>query len=112
MCGEDRSGAAHRCQASLRCGSLTVAASGCPREIPLRSAARSSIDRMARRSAQMLVQVGERPLPRELGRGGIVTRRRVVVEPVLRPRVEIALVTNVGGLERGLVRGPACIDAL
>ena len=50
--------------------------------------------------------------PRELGGGLVIARCRVVVEAVLRARVEKGLVSHVVRLQRGLVGGPALVDAL
>src|SRR6185503_4041792 len=50
----------------------------------------------ARGLPEVLVEVGHRPLPGELGRGRIEARRRVVVEAVLRAGIEMALVADAG----------------
>src|SRR5688500_16314529 len=67
--------------------------------------------RPSRFLADVLVEERDRPLPRQLGRGLIVARRRVVVEPVLSARIQIAFVTNIGRLERLLECRPARVDA-
>src|SRR4029077_16067540 len=62
--------------------------------------------------AQLLVEVGERPLPRELRRRRVEAGRRVVVEPVLGSGVDVTLVAPLGGFERRFVGRPAGVDAL
>ena len=65
-----------------------------------------------RTTSSVLVEVVERPLPGELGRLGVEARRRVVVEAVLRPRIDERLVRNTVRLQRRLVRRPAGVDPL
>src|SRR5262249_52319150 len=62
--------------------------------------------------AELAVEEGDRPLPRELGRGGVVARGRVVVEAVLRARIDERLVVDVRRLQRLLVGRPRGVDAL
>src|SRR6185503_6298460 len=62
--------------------------------------------------AKFLLEEVDRPLPGKLRRRGVVARGRVVVEAVLRAGVEEHLVPLLVLLERRLVRGPACVDAL
>src|SRR5215212_2883869 len=54
----------------------------------------------------VLVEKVQRPFPRKLRRGLVVSRSRVVVEPVLRVGIEMPLVSNVGFLQRLLERRP------
>src|SRR5688572_9160290 len=61
--------------------------------------------------SNVLLEERDRPLPRQLGRLRVVARRGVVVEAVLRPRIEVALVPDVVRLERLLERRPARVDA-
>src|SRR4051812_492780 len=62
--------------------------------------------------AQGLVQEGECARPRELRGGLVVARRAVVVEAMVDVRVDERLVADAVGLQRLLVRRPACVDAL
>ena len=64
------------------------------------------------RLAQVFLEVRDRTRPRVLGRFRVEAVGGVVVEAVLRAGVDVALVANVGRLERGLVRGPAVDQAL
>src|SRR5437773_401405 len=57
--------------------------------------------------AQILVEEVERPLPRELGGGFVVARRRVVVEAVLRSLVHERLVLLAVRFQRRLERRPS-----
>src|SRR5881397_4150097 len=57
-------------------------------------------------SGQMLLEEGDRPLPRQLCRRLVVARRRVVVKAVLRPRILVHLVRNAGRFQRGLEGRP------
>src|SRR5437867_4290685 len=61
---------------------------------------------------QVLVEECGRPFPSELRRLGVVPRRRVVVESVLRSWVEEPLVLDLCRLERLLVVRPARVDPL
>ena len=57
--------------------------------------------------SQVLVEPVQRALPCELGRGFVVTGRRVVVEAVISTLVDIALVRHVCGRECGIKGWPA-----
>src|SRR4030095_17259256 len=59
------------------------------------------------RLAQVLVEVGDGAIPRQLGGGGVVAWRRVVVETMLGVGIDETLVLDVGRLQRRFVRGPA-----
>src|SRR5690606_25119256 len=63
-------------------------------------------------SAEMPLEEIDRPLPCERRRLLVEARRRVVVEAVIRARVEIRLVLDAGVVERSLIRRPAGVDAL
>src|SRR2546423_1322473 len=56
---------------------------------------------------EVLVEPVQRALPGEFGRGFVVTRRRVVVEAVLRGFVHMAFVRHLGRGQRLLVGRPA-----
>ena len=63
-------------------------------------------------SREVLPEMRDCALPRQLRRSFVVARRRVVVKTVLRSRVGMYLVWHAGGLERRLERGIGSIDTL
>src|SRR5262245_28421900 len=66
----------------------------------------------ARSTSQILIEELHGSLPRELGGRLVVSRRRVVVETMLRTVVHVERVRLVVGLQRGLVGGNPGIHAL
>src|SRR5690606_9061360 len=63
-------------------------------------------------SAEMPLEEIDRPLPRER-RGLLVeTRRRIVVEAVVRAGIEVRLVLDPGVVQRRLISRPARVDPL
>src|SRR4051812_9286434 len=61
---------------------------------------------------QVLVEVRDGAIPRELRGLGTEAISRVVVEAVLRARIDVTLVAHVGGLERRFIRRPSGDQAL
>src|SRR5215471_19886767 len=59
---------------------------------------------------QRLVKVVDGPLPSELGGGFVETRRRVVMEAMIRFWIDICLIPDAIGLESGFVIGPPAVD--
>src|SRR5215467_3902950 len=59
---------------------------------------------------QRLVKVVDGPLPSELGGGFVETRRRVVMEAMIRFWIDIRLIPDAIGLESGFVIGPPAVD--
>src|SRR5271165_4400039 len=64
------------------------------------------------RLAHALLEERDCTIPRQLGRGLLVARRRVVVETVLRSRIGVLLIGYVMGLQGRLVSRPHRVDAL
>ena len=62
-------------------------------------------------SGKTILEVIQRPLPRELGGFGVVARRRVVVKAVLRAGIDIDLIWRAGCLQSVFKGGIGRIDA-
>src|SRR5256885_3988289 len=63
-------------------------------------------------SGEVLLEEGDRPVPGQLGRRLVVTRRRVVVKAMLGAGIHVHLVFRAVRLQRRLIRGPQRVDAL
>src|SRR5262245_65186525 len=61
---------------------------------------------------QVLVEELDGPRPRELRRGSVVARCRVIVEAVFGVRVDVLLIRHARRLERRLDRAPASVAPL
>ena len=61
---------------------------------------------------QVFIEKVERPRPRQFGRSFVITRRRVVVEAVLRTLINVHRIHFVVGLESCFIVRDARVDAL
>src|SRR5258706_7573124 len=62
-------------------------------------------------SRETLLEQRDRTIPRQLRLRLVIPRRRVVVEAVLRARIDVHLVAHAGRLQRLLIGRPHLVDA-